>query len=132
MTPDGTGPPTGPANPGVGAAAVVGTDVVDCPAGTELEEPDVLDKPVVDVDTDVFEPPPLQALRATRPTAAITAAVRLELVIIPDLRRRRQDVALTSCGLVSPLRHEGSQPMTVWLRLLTPLSAEPARRFKHK
>lgn len=45
------------------------------------------------------------------------------------VRRRRSDVAFTSCGLVAPIRHEGDRPMTVWFQLLTPLSDELARRF---
>ena len=40
------------------------------------------------------------------------------------VRRQRQDVAFTYCGLVAPLRHESSQPITVWFRLLTPLGAD--------
>ncbi|MCC5953693.1 MAG: DUF3427 domain-containing protein [Acidimicrobiia bacterium] len=39
-------------------------------------------------------------------------------------RRRKADVAFTYCGVVVPLAHEGSKPMTVTFRLLTPLSAE--------
>lgn len=45
------------------------------------------------------------------------------------VRSRRQDVAFAYCGLVAPLRNEGSEPMTVWFRLLTPLSGDQERRF---
>lgn len=45
-------------------------------------------------------------------------------------RRRRQEVSFAYCGLVSPLRHEGSKPTTVWFRLLTPLSPSLGRRFQ--
>ena len=45
------------------------------------------------------------------------------------VRRLRQDVAFTYCGLVSLQRHEGSKPMTVWFRLLTPLGSDLQRRF---
>lgn len=45
------------------------------------------------------------------------------------VRRRRQEVAFTYCGIVAPLRHESSQPMTVWFRILTPLRPDLERRF---
>jgi hypothetical protein len=45
------------------------------------------------------------------------------------VRRFRQDVAFTYCGLVAPERHEGSKPMTVWFHLLTQLDADLQRRF---
>lgn len=45
------------------------------------------------------------------------------------VRRQRQQVAFAYCGLVAPLRQEGSQPMTVTFRLLTPLSDALTRRF---
>lgn len=45
------------------------------------------------------------------------------------VRRRRQDVAFTYSGLVAPLRHADSGPMTVTFRLLTPLSSDLERRF---
>lgn len=45
------------------------------------------------------------------------------------VRRRRQQVAFAYCGLVAPTRQEGSQPMTVTFRLLTPLSDALTRRF---
>ncbi|MGI8809290.1 MAG: DUF3427 domain-containing protein [Acidimicrobiales bacterium] len=56
---------------------------------------------------------------------ALDTGLRVHLFI----RRRRGDVAFTYCGLVAPVRHEGSQPMTVWFRLLTPLTAELERQF---
>jgi hypothetical protein len=43
-------------------------------------------------------------------------------------RRHRKDL-VTYCGLLAPLRHEGSMPMTVWFRLLTPLDPQLQRQF---
>lgn len=48
------------------------------------------------------------------------------------VRRRRQDVTFAYCGLVAPLRHEGSSPMTVWFRVLTLLGPELARRLRSR
>lgn len=45
------------------------------------------------------------------------------------VRAQRQQVAFAYCGLVAPTRQEGSQPMTVTFRLLTPLSDALAGRF---
>ena len=45
------------------------------------------------------------------------------------VRRRKADGAFTYCGLVVPVSHEGSKPMSVRFRLLTPLDPELRRRF---
>ena len=45
------------------------------------------------------------------------------------VRRRSQDVAFTYTGRVIPLRHDGSQPMSVEFRLMTPLSGEVQTRL---
>jgi superfamily II DNA or RNA helicase/HKD family nuclease/diadenosine tetraphosphate (Ap4A) HIT family hydrolase len=45
------------------------------------------------------------------------------------VRRRSQDVAFTYTGRVVPLRHEGSQPMSVTFRLMTPLPGEVQMRL---
>jgi superfamily II DNA or RNA helicase len=71
--------------------------------------------------------------RSTSPTAkkgreileSVDEGRRLHLFV----RRRRQDVAFTYGGLVVPLRHEGSKPVVVWLRLLTPLDQPLRLRF---
>ncbi len=39
-------------------------------------------------------------------------------------RRTRKETAFVYCGLVVPLSHEGSKPMSVTFRLLTPLTPE--------
>jgi len=48
------------------------------------------------------------------------------------VRKKRVDVAFFYTGLVTPLRHEGSQPMTIWFRLLTPLEPELFNVLKGK
>ncbi len=40
------------------------------------------------------------------------------------MRRKGNDIAFTYLGRVMPLRHEGSEPMLVTFRLLTPLTSE--------
>ena len=44
-------------------------------------------------------------------------------------RQRSQDVGFIYLGRVVPLRHEGSQPMSVTFRLLTPLTGELQSRL---
>jgi superfamily II DNA or RNA helicase/diadenosine tetraphosphate (Ap4A) HIT family hydrolase/HKD family nuclease len=56
---------------------------------------------------------------------SVDAGRRLHLFV----RRRRQDVAFTCCGLVVARRNEGSRPMVVWFRLLTPLGQHLQLRF---
>lgn len=51
---------------------------------------------------------------------ALETGISIELWV----RRRSQDVAFVYVGRVVPLRHEGSQPMSVTFRLLTPLTGE--------
>lgn len=45
------------------------------------------------------------------------------------VRRRKADVAFDYCGLVVPISHTGAKPMSVRMRLLTPLSPEAQRRL---
>lgn len=45
------------------------------------------------------------------------------------VRNKRTEVTFTYCGLVVPQSYEGSQPMTVWFRLLNPLVSRLTRRF---
>jgi len=45
------------------------------------------------------------------------------------VRRRKADLTFTYCGLVVPESHEGSKPMSVRFRLLTPLDGDLERRF---
>lgn len=45
------------------------------------------------------------------------------------VRNKRTEVSFTYCGMIVPQRHEGDRPMTVWFRLLSPLSTEMTRRF---
>ncbi|MDQ2636805.1 MAG: hypothetical protein M3Y83_08020 [Actinomycetota bacterium] len=45
------------------------------------------------------------------------------------MRRKSTDVAFTYLGRVVPLRYDGSRPMLVTFRLLTPLSGELQSRL---
>lgn len=45
------------------------------------------------------------------------------------MRRKGNDIAFTYLGRVVPLRHEGSEPMLVTFRLLTPLTGELQSRL---
>ncbi len=56
-------------------------------------------------------------------TDALDTGRRIHLFV----RRDRSTSAFLYCGLVVPLRHEGSKPMTVWFRMLTPLDRELQR-----
>lgn len=56
---------------------------------------------------------------------ALDTGQRIHLFV----RRDRKHPALTYCGLLAPIRHEGSAPMSVWFRLLTPLSPELQRQL---
>jgi hypothetical protein len=40
------------------------------------------------------------------------------------MRRKGSDIAFTYLGRVMPISHEGSEPMLVTFRLLTPLTSE--------
>jgi hypothetical protein len=48
------------------------------------------------------------------------------------VRRRKADRTFIYCGLVVPVSHEGSKPMSVRFRLLTPLDREMERRLTGK
>jgi hypothetical protein len=56
---------------------------------------------------------------------ALATGMRLHLWARPKKTIREFEY----CGLVVPLSHQGSQPMQVRFRLLTPLSADAWRRF---
>lgn len=45
------------------------------------------------------------------------------------VRKRKPDNAFTYCGLVVPISHEGSKPMSVRFRLLSSLEPATARRL---
>lgn len=45
------------------------------------------------------------------------------------MRRKGNDIAFTYLGRVVPIRYEGSEPMLVTFRLLTPLSGELQSRL---
>ncbi|MCB1255844.1 MAG: DUF3427 domain-containing protein [Microthrixaceae bacterium] len=51
--------------------------------------------------------------------------VRIHLFV----RAKKSDVAFEYCGLVEPVSHHGSKPMSVTFQLLQPLSGDAARRF---
>lgn len=61
--------------------------------------------------------------------AGILTAIEAGRDIHLFVRRKRMEVSFTYLGLVVPVRHEGEKPMTVWMRLLSPLSRELKRRF---
>lgn len=44
-------------------------------------------------------------------------------------RSKKSDVAFEYCGILEPVSHHGSRPMSVTFRLLQPLSGDAARRF---
>ena len=56
---------------------------------------------------------------------ALETGIAIELWV----RRRSQDVAFIYLGRVVPLKHEGSQPMSVTFRLMTPLTGEVQSRL---
>lgn len=56
---------------------------------------------------------------------ALATGIRLHLWVRPDKQTREFEY----CGLIAPISHEGSKPMQVEFRLLTPLTDEAWRRL---
>jgi hypothetical protein len=47
-------------------------------------------------------------------------------------RQKKTDIAFTYCGLVVPILHAGSKPMSVTFRLLTPLTSDVWSRLRSR